>query len=97
MDEIHEVIAITEKYGLWHPQEGVVTGHYHTTEPQKIQKLGQLRQGVIKVVKNNTLSPNLVRKYTVADLIIGYGVAEVVRHYYRLWPGTELRGQRAII
>ena len=29
VDEIHEVIAITEEYGLWHPQESVVTGHYH--------------------------------------------------------------------
>ena len=33
----------------------------------------------------------------MADLITGYGVAEAVRHYYRLWPGTDLRGQRAII
>lgn len=24
-------------------------------------------------------------------------MAEAVRHYYRLWPGTELRGQRTII
>ena len=97
MDEIREVIAITEEYGLWHPQEGVVTGYYHAIEPQKIQQLGQLRQGVIKVVGNTTFSPNLVRKYTVAGLITGCGVAEAVHHYYRLWPGTELRGQRAII
>ena len=97
VDEIHEVIAITEEYGLWHPQEGVVNGHYRATEPQKIQKLGQLRQGVIKVVEDATFSPNLARKYTVADLITGYGVAEAVRHYYRLWPGTAVAGQRAII
>ena len=97
MDEIHEVIAITKEYGLWHPQEGVMTGHYHATEPQKTQKLGQLRQGVIKVVEDATFSPNLVRRYTVADLITGYGVAEAVRHNYRLWPGTELCGQRTII
>jgi glutamate dehydrogenase/leucine dehydrogenase len=97
VDEIHEVIPITEEYGLWHPQEGVVTGHYHATEPQKIQKLGQLRQGVVKVVEDATFSPNLARKYTVADLITGYGVAEAVRHYYQLWPGTDVRGQRAII
>jgi glutamate dehydrogenase/leucine dehydrogenase len=97
IDEIHEVIPITEEYGLWHPQEGVVNGHYRATEPQKIQKLGQLRQGVIKVVEDAAFSPNLARKYTVADLITGYGVAEAVRHYYRLWPGTDVRGQRAII
>ena len=98
VDEIHEVIPITEEYGLWHPQEGIVNGHYHATEPQKIQKLGQLRQGVIKVIEDAAFSPSLARKYTVADLITGYGVAEAVRHYYRLWaPRQPLAGQRALV
>jgi glutamate dehydrogenase/leucine dehydrogenase len=97
VDEIHEVIPITEEYGLWHPQEGIVNGHYRATEPQKIQKLGQLRQGVVKVVEDAAFSPNLARKYTIADLITGYGVAEAVRHYYRLWLDGSLVGQRAII
>jgi glutamate dehydrogenase/leucine dehydrogenase len=52
---------------------------------------------VIKVVEDAAFSPNLARKYTVADLITGFGVAEAVRHYYRLWPQTDLRGQRAIV
>ncbi len=97
VDEIHEVIPLTEDYGLWHPQEGVVNGHYRATEPQKIQKLGQLRQGVIKVLEDAAFTPSLARKYTVADLITGYGVAEAVRHYYRLWPGTAVAGQRVVI
>ncbi|TYZ08839.1 amino acid dehydrogenase [Hymenobacter lutimineralis] len=96
VDEIHDVIPITEDYGLWHPQEGVVNGHYRATEPQKIQKVGQLRQGVIKVVENEEFTPDRRRRYTVADLITGYGVAEAVRHYYELWGG-ELAGKRAII
>ena len=97
VDEIHDVIPITEDYGLWHPQEGVVNGHYHATEPQKIQKLGQLRQGVVKVLEDATFTPDLRRKYTVADLITGYGVAEAVRHYYELWGGRSVAGKRAII
>jgi glutamate dehydrogenase/leucine dehydrogenase len=96
VDEIHDVISITEEYGLWHPQEGVVNGHYRATEPQKIRKLGQLRQGVIKVIEDATFTPSLARKYTVADLITGYGVAEAVRHYYALWGG-ELAGKRVIM
>ena len=52
---------------------------------------------MVKVVEDATFSPNLARKYTVADLITGYGVAEAVRHYYRLWPGTTVAGQRAIV
>ncbi|MBX0292508.1 amino acid dehydrogenase [Hymenobacter sp. HSC-4F20] len=97
VDEIHDVIPITEDYGLWHPQEGIVNGHYRATEPQKIQKLGQLRQGVVKVLEDAAFSPDLSRKYTVADLITGYGVAEAVRHYYELWGSRSVAGKRAII
>ena len=97
VDEIHEVIPLTEDYGLWHPQEGVVNGHYRATEPQKIQKLGQLRQGVVKVLEDATYTPSLARKYTVADLITGYGVAEAVRHYYALWGRRTVAGKRVII
>ncbi|SNR73634.1 Glu/Leu/Phe/Val dehydrogenase dimerization domain-containing protein [Hymenobacter mucosus] len=97
VDEIHDVIPITEEYGLWHPQEGIVNGHYRATEPQKIQKLGQLRQGVVKVLEDATFSPSLGRKYTIADLITGYGVAEAVRHYYELWGTRSVLGKRAII
>ncbi|TGE20651.1 amino acid dehydrogenase [Hymenobacter aquaticus] len=97
VDEIHDVIPITEDYGLWHPQEGIVNGHYRATEPQKIQKLGQLRQGVIKVIEDAAFTPELSRKYTIADLITGYGVAEAVRHYYELWGGRSVAGKRAII
>ncbi|MEJ8757642.1 Glu/Leu/Phe/Val dehydrogenase dimerization domain-containing protein [Pontibacter sp. H259] len=96
VDEIHEVIPITEDYGLWHPQEGIVNGHFHATEPQKINKIGQLRQGVIKVIEDPTYTPSASRKYTVADMITGYGVAEGVRHYYNIWGG-EFEGKRAII
>ncbi|RNI30308.1 amino acid dehydrogenase [Rufibacter immobilis] len=96
VDEIHEVIPITEEYGLWHPQEGIVNGHFKATEPQKINKLGQLRQGVSKVLEDAHYSPSLARKYTVADMITGYGVAKAVAHYYELWGG-ELPSKRAII
>lgn len=96
IDEIHEVIPITEDYGLWHPQEGIVNGHYAATEPQKIQKIGQLRQGVSKVLEDPAYSPSVEHKYRVADMITGWGVAESVRHYYELWGG-ELAGKRAII
>ncbi|OKL40719.1 Glu/Leu/Phe/Val dehydrogenase dimerization domain-containing protein [Pontibacter flavimaris] len=96
VDEIHEVIPITEDYGLWHPQEGVVNGHFNATEPQKINKIGQLRQGVVKVIEDPHFSPSTARKYTVADMITGFGVAEAVRHYYDIWGG-QFEGKRAII
>lgn len=96
VDEIHEVIPITEAYGLWHPQEGIVNGHFHANEPQKIRKIGQLRQGVSKVLEDPKFTPNGSKKYTVADMITGYGVAEAVCHYYSIWGG-EIKEKSAII
>jgi glutamate dehydrogenase/leucine dehydrogenase len=96
VDEIHEVIPITESYGLWHPQEGIVNGHFHANEPQKIRKIGQLRQGVSKVLEDPKYTPNGPQKYKVADMITGFGVSEAVRHFYSIWGGS-LRGKRAIV
>jgi glutamate dehydrogenase/leucine dehydrogenase len=96
VDEIHEVIPITEQSGVWHPQEGVFNGHFTPTEADKINRIGQLRQGVIKVIENTTFSPDVSRKYTVADMITGYGVAEAVRHYYDIYGGT-VEGKRAVV
>jgi glutamate dehydrogenase/leucine dehydrogenase len=92
VDEIHEVIPHTEDVGIWHPQEGVFTGHYKPTEPQKVNRIGQLRQGVVKVIEDEKYTPSLAKKYTVADMCTGYGVAEAVRHYYELWPSLAGKG-----
>ncbi|GGH46943.1 amino acid dehydrogenase [Mangrovimonas yunxiaonensis] len=96
VDEIHEVIPITEESGVWHPQEGVFSGHFKPSEADKINRIGQLRQGVIKVLENPNYSPSVARKYTVADMITGYGVAEAVKQYYNIYGGT-VKGKRAIV
>ncbi|WP_372755382.1 Glu/Leu/Phe/Val dehydrogenase dimerization domain-containing protein [Mariniflexile sp.] len=96
VDEIHEVIPITEESGVWHPQEGVFNGHFKPTEADKINRIGQLRQGVIKVIENPFYSPNVSRKYTIADMITGFGVAEAVKQYYEIYGGSVV-GKRAVI
>jgi len=96
VDEINEVIPITEESGVWHPQEGVFNGHFKPTEADKINRIGQLRQGVIKVIENPIYSPSVYRKYTVADMITGFGVAEAVKQYYNIYGGN-VEGKRAII
>jgi len=96
VDEIHEVIPITEQSGVWHPQEGVFTGHFSPTEADKINRIGQLRHGVIKVLENKKYSPDITRKITVADMITGFGVAEAVRHYYEIYGG-DVQGKRAVV
>lgn len=96
VDEVHEVIPITEAYGLWHPQEGIVNGHFLPNESERIQKVGQLRLGVAKVVEDARYTPEPTRKYLVADLITGWGVAESVLHYFRLYGGS-VAGKRVVV
>lgn len=96
VDEIHEVIPITEDCGVWHPQEGVFNGHFQPREAQKIHRIGQLRQGVLKVIEDASYSPDVSRKYVIADMITGFGVAESVKHYYSIWGGS-VEGKRVIV
>lgn len=96
VDEIHDVIPLTEDCGVWHPQEGVFNGHFKPTEAEKINRIGQLRHGVIKVVEDKRFTPEVNRKYTVADMLTGYGVAEAVKHYYDIFGG-DIKGKRAIV
>lgn len=96
VDEIHEVIAMTEEAGIWHPQEGVFNGHFKPNEASKINRIGQLRNGVVKVIENPEFSPDVSKKYKVADMITGYGVAQAIHHYYDIW-GQDYHEKRAVI
>jgi len=96
VDEINEVIPHTEEVGIWHPQEGVFNGHFKPTEPHKVNRIGQLRQGVVKIIEDASFTPSVEKKYTIADMCTGYGVAQAVRHYYELWDGS-LKGKRAVV
>jgi glutamate dehydrogenase/leucine dehydrogenase len=96
VDEIHEVIPMTEDCGVWHPQEGVFNGHFQPRESQKINRIGQLRYGVLKALEDEDYSPDVNRKYVVADMITGYGVAESIKHYYSIWGGSVV-GKKVIV
>ena len=96
VDEIHEVIPITEESGVWHPQEGVFTGHFQPTEAQKVKRIGNLRQGVVKVIEDDRYTPDYSRKYKIADMITGFGVAVAVKHYYEIWGGS-FEGKRVVV
>jgi glutamate dehydrogenase/leucine dehydrogenase len=96
VDEIHEVIPMTEDCGIWHPQEGVFNGHFQPRESQKINRIGQLRYGVLKVIEDPKFSPAVDKKLVIADMITGYGVAQSVEHYYSIWGGN-VTGKRVIV
>ncbi len=96
VDADKDVIPITEDCGVWHPQEGIFNGHFKPSEADKINRIGQLRLGVIKIIESKKFSPDLSRKYTVADMLTGYGVAEAVKHYYGIYGGS-IKGKRAVV
>jgi glutamate dehydrogenase/leucine dehydrogenase len=96
VDADKDVIPITEDCGVWHPQEGIFNGHFKPTEADKINRIGQLRLGVIKIIEDKKFSPDLSRKYTVADMLTGYGVAEAVNHYYNIYGGS-IKGKKAVV
>lgn len=97
VDELKDVIPITEGLGLWHPQEGIVNGHLRANEGQRIAVLGQLRQGVSKIVEDPEFAPLSGEKHAVADLITGYGVAEAVVHYYDIYQNSTVEGKRVLV
>lgn len=97
VDEIRDVIPITEEYGLWHPQEGVVNGHFGANQGNAVKMIGQLRYGCVKPVEDNNYIVDGYYKYAVADLITGWGVSESVRHYYDIFKNSDLKGKTAII
>ena len=96
VDADKDVIPITEDCGVWHPQEGIFNGHFKPTEADKINRIGQLRLGVIKIIETKKFSPDLSRKYTIADMLTGYGVAEAVKHYYTIYGGS-ITDKRAVV
>lgn len=96
IDEIHEVIPITEDYGISHPQEGVLNGHFRPQEAQKTKRINQLRKGVLKVIETPKYTPSIDRKYVVADMVTGFGVAESVKHFYSIYGGN-LKDKRVIV
>ncbi len=95
VDELHEVIPITEANGLLHPQEGVVRGHFGADDAKARQAIEQLRTGVSKKVDDTAYVP-VTGQLAVADMITGWGVAESVRHHHRVYGG-EIRGKRVVI
>ncbi|MCB0643510.1 MAG: amino acid dehydrogenase, partial [Phaeodactylibacter sp.] len=97
VDELKDVIPITEKLGLWHPQEGIVNGHFQSPAGEKVKIIGQLRYGCAKIVEDPHFVPEGPYKYAVADLITGYGVAESIKHYYDLFRQEKVAGKRVII
>lgn len=98
VDELHDVIPLTERYGLWHPQQGIVNGHFTADERELVQRVGMLRLGVSKVVEDPRFTPDRDAKYTIADLVTGWGVAESVIHYYGTYDaGQDVRGKRVIV
>jgi len=97
VDELKDVVPITEELGLWHPQEGIVNGHLKPTKGEAINIIGQLRYGCAKTIEDPTFAPVAKGRYAVADMITGYGVSESIIHFYDLFDESTVNGKKVII
>ena len=97
IDELKDVVPITEELGLWHPQEGIVNGHLKSSKGEIINIIGQLRYGCAKTIEDPKFAPVYKGRYAVADMITGYGVAESVVHFYDLFSNTTVKDKKVII
>ena len=96
VDEVHEVMPMCEENGIVFPLEGVVNGHFKKNKTEKMKIINQLKEGVPLIVRDEKLTPNPNKDYSVGDLITGYGVSESILHYYNIYGG-EVKGKRVII
>ncbi|MBO6515379.1 MAG: amino acid dehydrogenase [Bacteroidia bacterium] len=97
VDQNNEVIPILAEYGILHPQQGTVNGHFTDyTAEEKLQAVERLRTGILLEMSDPRFTPSVERNYTVGDMATGWGVAEAVRHYYSIWGGM-MNHKRAII
>ena len=96
VDEVEEVIPMCQELNILFPLEGVVKGHYKKDNLKTKHILDQLTTGVPLIVTNEKLTPSIEKKYTVGDLITGFGVAESIIHYYKIYQ-KEIKDKRAII
>ena len=96
VDEVEEVIPFCKNEGILFPLEGIVNGHFKLSGEEKNKIINQLSTGVPLDVTSSKLLPNGSKKYSVGDLITGYGVCESVVHFYKIYGG-ELKNKRVII
>ena len=96
IDEVEEVIPICREKEIYFPLEGVINGHHKKNNIEKKHIINQLTEGVPLIVTSQELTPNQERKYSVGDLITGYGVSESIIHYYNIYGGV-LKGKKVII
>ncbi|MDB9895232.1 MAG: Glu/Leu/Phe/Val dehydrogenase dimerization domain-containing protein [Flavobacteriales bacterium] len=96
VDEVHEVIPFCKEADIDFPLEGIINGHLKLQGKEKDKIINQLTLGVPLLVTDLNLAPKLKLKYSVGDLITGYGVSESVIHYFRIYGGN-LKNKRVII
>lgn len=85
VDEATEVQPILHKSGLLHPQEGIVAGCLQPNSPTRKKILKQLLQATARPMTLSGFTADQEEPITLADMAAGFGVAEAVRHYYRIW------------
>lgn len=98
VDERADVTPILEQIGLFHPQQGVLSGHFALDQDESIKRLHQLKKGTSLFVRNPEFTPRPdADEFTTMDLITGYGVFASIKAYYQHFGHDNLEGKRFFI
>ncbi|MCX7834673.1 MAG: amino acid dehydrogenase [bacterium] len=77
------VLPILWSYGLGHPQEGIVRGHYRKNELITAELLNRLRHGITMHVHSfQDLAQIKGYTPTIGGIVTGYGVAFATKWFY---------------
>ncbi len=95
VDLLHDVMPILKNYGIEHPQEGIVRGHYKNESPEmQDQSIKNLYQGVSLKIENDSFLKQL--NFTISDVATGYGVVESLIGYYKNINDT-FNGKKVVV
>ena len=97
VDADKEVIPITEDCGVWHPQEGIFNGHFKPTEADKINRIGQLRLGVIKVIEDPRIFTRFVKEIYSSRHVNRVWSCRGSKTLLRQYMVVDIEGKRAIV
>lgn len=98
VDERQDVSPIFHDLGLYHVQQGVLSGHFALSPEQSKLRLQRLSEGTSLVVRDPRWSPSPhTNEFTTMDLITGYGVYCSIKAYYKHLGLETLKGKRFYI
>lgn len=95
VDLVKDVEPLLNEWGILHPQEGIVRGHFSGLPKGEQNRLvNNLKIGVNLPIVSDSFLQDL--NYKIADVSTGYGVTSSIKHFLK-FNGEEVKGKKIIV